>query len=130
MSLDIRALLETSHNGLRRGKNRMDAGGKNRSRRSNKQPKPSCLKQVTPQTKSIRSWEVQTTAIAEDRAPNQPGSLFTKTTRFIAEVTGLIGPQPPAAGNTYTPFPNCKTRVIRKRSAQHQTKSHPGTGQN
>ena len=129
MALDIGTLLETSHNGLRRGKNRMDAGGKNRSRRSNKRLKPSCLKQVTPQKKSIRSWEIQPTSIPENCTSNQPGSLFTKTTRFIAEVTGLIGPQPPAAENTYTPFPNCKTKVIRKRPAQHQTKSRPGTGQ-
>jgi hypothetical protein len=129
MALDIETLLGTSHNGLRRGKNRMDAGGKNRSRRSHNRLKSTCLKQVAPQNKSIRSWAIQTMATPENCTSNQHASLFTKTTRFIAELTGLIGPQPPAAGNNYTPFPNCETKVIRKRPAQHQKKSRLGTRQ-
>lgn len=129
MSLDIETLLGTARNDLSRGKNRMDPGGKNRSRRSHKRLKSTCLKQMAPQNKSIRSWEIQTTATPENCSSNQHASLFTKTTRFIAELTGLISPQPPAAGNNYTPFPNCETKVIRKRPAQQQTKSRLATRQ-
>ena len=129
MALDIATLLETSRDGLRRGKNRMDAGGKTRNRRSNKQLKSACQKQVVPQNRFARPREIQIATTPANLTHHHRGSLFTKTTRFIGKLTGFISTQPRAAGNHYTPFPNCEPKVIRKHPAQHKTKSRPGTRQ-